>query len=82
MTELNLATIIEGGAVGLCALTLGVLAYVFKKYACLSSNHIKHNTEHIIRNTAIQTKLSEKMKQDIDVGKEILVLLRTFNGHK
>lgn len=73
MTEIQ--TIIEGGSIGICAFTLGILLWTIKKCLCISGNHIKHNTE-------TQTKLIEKIKQDIDVGRETLQVLRSLNGHK
>ena len=72
---MNLSNLAEYGITGICIATLILLGWTIKKCLCLSGNHIQHNTE-------IQTKLVEKIKQDIDLGKETLQVLRALNHRK
>jgi len=63
--DINLPTIIQGGAVGLSILLIGLVAYLAKLFYKFLSNHISHNTEAL-------NKVNETLR-------ELCVLLRRNN---
>lgn len=64
--EINgkLQKIIQGGAIGLCILLIGLLGMVFNKYDKLASNHAIEFTAAIKENTAVLIELKSFLMRD------------------
>ena len=69
MSNIDIQTIIQGGAVGICVLLVFLIGFIINRVLKLVGNHINSNT-------AILTKLAEKIDQDISAQKETAETLR------
>ena len=63
------------GSVGIALALIILMGILIRSVFIFMGNHSKHNTEAL-------TKLNEKIKQDIEIGKETHKLLRNLNERR
>ena len=77
---MELVELAQYGVVGICIALIALVVLLINKIFKFMENHINHNTEAIKSSAEVQIRLTEKIKQDIEIGKETHSLLRNFNN--
>jgi len=67
--EADIATIIQGGAVGISIALILLIAYIVKNVIALFKNHIQHNTEAQVELIKVITELSTWLRSQNGKGR-------------